>query len=114
MKKIYLTLIAVAFMACNHLEEGTVINMHYEPATKNLMLIPMKVGDITILQQFWVHDNEDWVLTIQGYDGTDLIHENVYVSKECYNQMAISDTWHITDECSFSDDNNHKVKAKKN
>ena len=108
---LYTLLACVFLVCCSHLEDGTVIGKRYEEANRNLVLIPTIVGKVTIMHQYWVYDNEDWVITIEGEKDGKMIHEDVYVTKECYEALNLGDTWIKTDDCSFSDDNNGKTKA---
>ena len=108
---LYAVLACVFLSSCNHLEDGIVIGKRYEEADRNLMLIPMRVGKVTIMQQYWIYDNEDWVITIEGEKDGKMIHEDVYVTKQCFEALNYGDTWIKTDDCSFSDDNNSKTKA---
>ena len=105
-------LLAFGFLAsCNHLEDGTVIRKRHEKASMSLMFIPMKVGKATIMQQYWIYDNQDWVITIEGEKGDKMMQEDVYVTKQCYEALNCGDHWIKTDDCSFSDDNNSKTKS---
>jgi hypothetical protein len=38
---LYMVLGCVILLGCNHLEEGTVVNKHYEPMEKNLIIMPL-------------------------------------------------------------------------
>ena len=102
----------VILIGCNHLEEGTVVNKHYEPMEQNLVMMPLIISNgkttTTMMIPYFVTDNEDYVLHIKGiYKGEEVI-EQVYTSKECYEQMQNGDKWKKTQYCSFSDDNNQK------
>lgn len=108
----YTLLGCVILTGCNHLEEGTVVNKHYEPMEQNLVVMPliMSNGKTTtaMMIPYFVTDNEDYVLHIKGiYKGEEVI-EQVYTSKECYEQMQNGDKWTKTQYCSFSDNNNQK------
>ncbi len=108
----YALLGCILLMGCNHLEEGTVVNKHYEPMEQNLVFIPLVMSNgkttTTTLIPYFVTDNEDYVLHIKGvYKGEEVI-EKVYTSKECYESMQNGDGWVKTQYCSFSDNNNSK------
>jgi hypothetical protein len=94
----YYTLLACVFLlGCNHLEEGTVVGKHYKPMQQNMVLMPTIISNgkiiITVMIPYFVTDNEDYVLHIKGtYKGEEVI-EQVYTSKECYEQMQNGDKW---------------------
>lgn len=109
---LYTLLGCVILIGCNHLEEGTVVNKHYEPTEQNLVIMPLIMSNgkttTTMMIPYFVTDNEDYVLHIKGiYKGEEVI-EQVYTSKECYEQMQNGDKWTKTQYCSFSDNNNQK------
>ncbi len=109
---IYIVLACVLFTSCNHLEEGEVIGRHYEPTTQNIMILPLIMSNgktkTTMMIPYLVTDYEDYVLHVKGlYKGEEVI-EQVYVTKECYNNLQNGGTWYKDDNCSFSDDNNTK------
>ena len=108
---LYAVLACVLLVSCNHLEDGTVISKRYEESNRNLMLMPMRIGKVTIMQQYWIYDDEDWVITIEGEKDGKMIHEDVYVTRKCYEALNYGDTWVKADDCSFSDENNSKTKA---
>jgi hypothetical protein len=109
---LYTLLGCVILTGCNQLEEGTVVDKHYEPMEQNLVLMPLVMSNgkttTTTMIPYFVTDNEDYVLHIKGiYRGEEVI-EKVYTSKECYEQMQNGDKWTKTQYCSFSDNNNQK------
>lgn len=109
---LYTLLGCVILLGCNHLEEGTVVNKHYEPMEKDLVVMPLIMSNgettTTMMIPYLVTDNEDYVLHIKGiYKGEEII-EQVYTSKECYENMQNGDSWTKTKYCSFSDNNNQK------
>tara|TARA_R110000772_G_C12925962_1_gene399088 strand:+ start:132 stop:491 length:360 start_codon:yes stop_codon:yes gene_type:complete len=107
---IYIVL-TVVMASCNHLEEGIVVSKRYEEPTQNLMLIPMTVGKTTIMQQYWVYDSEDWVITIEGVHEGEIEYESVYVTRECYEALEKGNLWIKTESCSYSDNNNTKERS---
>jgi hypothetical protein len=109
MKTIILLIIISLLMACNHLKQGKIVNKHYEPTRTYTMLMPTVIGKTTILIPYIMHDDEDWVLTVEGvYDG-EMRTENVYVSPQCYRQNIV-EYWTKDQDCSYTDDNNTKIK----
>lgn len=100
----------ITLISCNHLEKGTVLKKDYEPEHSYTMIQPMRVGKVTMMIPHRVTDYEDFVLTIEGEYKGEIIHEHVYVSKQCYNSLKPGDTWNKTDDCTFSDENNVKVR----
>ena len=109
---LYTLLVCVILTGCNHLEEGTVVNKHYEPMEQNLIVMPLIISNgkttTTMMIPYFITDNEDYVLHIKGiYKGEEVI-EQVYTSKEYYEQMQNGDRWKKTQYCSFSDNNNQK------
>ena len=109
---LYMVLGCVILLGCNHLEEGTVVNKHYEPMEKNLIIMPLVTSNgkttTTIMMPYLVTDNEDYVLHIKGIHKGEEVTEKVYTSKGCYESMKNGDKWVKTQYCSFSDNNNTK------
>jgi hypothetical protein len=103
----YLMHILVLFIlgSCNQVESGTVIDKRYEEASRDLILIPTRVGKTAIMQQYWIYDNEDWVIIIEG-------GKRVYVTRKYYEVLNKGDRWVKTDSCSFRDNNNSKLRYK--
>lgn len=109
MKKILLPCFFIVFVSCNKLDEGVVLSKKYEPRTEKLQLIPVQIGYITVLQQYCVVDDADYILTIKGiYDGKERV-EYLYVSENKFNCVQIGDTVKIDKDCSKNDNNNQKV-----
>lgn len=105
-------LICVILTGCNRLEEGVVVDKHYEPTEQIVTILPLVMSTgtsvTTIMMPYTMIDNEDYVLHIKGvYKGKEVV-EQVYTSKECYEQMRVGDRWTKTQYCSFSDNNNVK------
>lgn len=108
--KTTLSILAIILLAsCNHLEKGTVLKKHYEPEHSYVSFIPIMTGKTTILVPYIVTDNEDYVLTIEGFYNKEVVHETVYVSKQCYESLNSGDLWVKDQYCSFTDNNNSKV-----
>jgi hypothetical protein len=107
MKQILYILILLA-VGCNPIEEGVVVEHRHEEAKKTLVLMPTLIGKVPVLYPYWMFDDEDWVLIIEGENKT---LKSVYVTEECYNSLEDGDYWRKTSSCSFADDNNRKTKA---
>lgn len=108
---LYTFAISILFASCNHLEKGVIIKKRYEKPERNLTLIPTKIGSVTIMQSYWIHDNEDWIITIEGNKNGKIIHKDVYITKQCYQELKAGDTWIKSADCEYSDENNDKIKA---
>lgn len=109
MKTIVL-IILCALVACNKIESGTVIERIYEPSEKRLVLIPTRVGNVTIFHQHWHYDDEDFILVVENNDTNEKITRRVHVSKSCFDAAKVGDDWYKSLDCSFTDDNNYTIK----
>lgn len=108
MKTIIFIMVAMVMLSCNHLEKGTVLKKEYEPKRSYVSFIPMIIGKVTTLIPYVITDNEDFVLTVEGEYNGEIVHENVYVTKKCYEQMQAGSLWTKDETCSFTDSNNSK------
>lgn len=102
-------LAALLLSSCNHLEKGKVVKKIYEPSNTYPIFIPMRIGRVTTLIPMIMHDDEDFILEISGIHNSDTLNERVYVTKNCYNNLSVGDSWVKTQDCSFTDDNNTKT-----
>lgn len=105
--------IAIAFISCNKLKEGEVIEKWYEPERTYVSLMPMYIGNgktfTVIFIPYIITDNEDYVIKIKGkYKGKDRV-ETVYVNPKEYECLRTGDHFTIGKDCSLTDDNNTKV-----
>ncbi len=109
---IILYVVALLFCGCNKLKEGKVLSKHYEPETQYMMLMPVCVSTgksmITVMIPYWITDNEDWVVEIEGVHDGERVVESVYVSQKQY--WCLREGSHLTlgDDCSEEDENNTK------
>jgi hypothetical protein len=103
-------LIALLCSGCSAtLEYGEVIGMHIEPETQYLALMPIIVGKTTIIQQYWVYDDEDFVLTVRGYDEDGRsITEKWYVTKKEYKKIKLGEIIGYSKEYASREDE-HKI-----
>jgi hypothetical protein len=108
---LYIYFISFLFSSCNKLEKGIIIKKRYEKPERNLTLIPTKIGSVTIMQSYWIHDNEDFIITIEGNKDGKIIHQDVYITKQCYEELNAGDTWIKSKDCEYNDENNDKIKA---
>lgn len=72
-KLLAILLSALSCAGCGaKLEYGEVVSMNVEPESNQLILVPMMISSgktiTTIMQQYWVFDDEDFVLTVRGHD----------------------------------------------
>ena len=83
-KLLYVVLTYVFLASCSYIENGTVIDKRNEEPNKRLMItiIPMKVGNASIPQQYLVNDIEDWAVTTEGKKYGKIIHRDVYISND--------------------------------
>lgn len=94
----------------NNIEEGIIIGKRYEKLDTNLIYLPITIGRLTIVQRHYIYNNEDWIITIEGYEYGKTIRQDVYVTGEYYETLNYGDTWIKTDDCSFIDNNNISVR----
>lgn len=77
-------MILLVLSGCHRLEEGLVIEKEYQPTRTYTIMQPMRIGKVTMLVPHRVTDYEDWVLTVEGAYGAEIIHEHIYVSNACF------------------------------
>lgn len=109
-----MALLIIVLGGCNKLDSGTVISKRYEPARTYVAWMPLTMSTgksiMVIMVPYTIYDNEDYVLRIKGkHKGKDIV-ESVYTSQSCYNKTIVGDHWAKTDDCSFKDNNNRKVR----
>ena len=111
-------LIALLCSGCGaKLEYGEVVAMNIEPESNQLVLIPMTISTgkttTTIMQQYWIFDDEDFVLTIRGHDEDgEIVTENWYVTKAEYEKTAIGDKKGYSREFASREDEHKKTKVR--
>ena len=112
MKKIVFILsIAVLMISCNKIMEGEIIEKWHEDESMTLMLIPQKVGKVTIMQQYWVHDDEDFCVKIKGLNQKGKIKTKVlYLDKEIWSNVEVGENIVIQDD-NWTQDEDEKTKA---
>lgn len=112
MKKIIvLVVILIAMISCKKIDEGKVVEKWHEPATNTLMLIPQKIGDITITQQYWVYDDEDFCVKIEGLNQKGKIKKKtLYLDKKMWETVDVGQNIIINDK-NWTKDEDKKTKA---
>ena len=94
MKKVILIL-AVALIGCTHLEKGHVVDKIYEPDRTYMIMMPMVRSNgkttYTTYYPMLMHDNEDFILTIEDSVDGEIVHENVYVTEDYFNKYNLGD-----------------------
>lgn len=99
--------------SCNKLKEGYVVEKWYEPTRTYVTLMPLVISNgkstTTIMMPYVITDYEDWCIKIKGKYKDEERIETIYISQQQYDCMSIGDYLKLTDDCSKSDDNNHKV-----
>lgn len=107
MKRLLFALL-ICMTSCNHLTEGKIIGKHYEPSRTYTQYHHIYTGRVFIMVPYIIHDDEDWVITIEGdYEG-EKRQETIYVSESYYDNHSIGDMWCKDGDCSYSDENNTK------
>ena len=100
--------------SCNKLEEGDVVEKWYEPTRTYVALMPLIISNgkttTTIMIPYVITDYEDWCVKIKGKYKEEERIETIYVSRKQYERLSIGSHLKLTDDCSMSDDNNHKVR----
>ena len=100
--------------SCNKLEEGDVVEKWYEPTHTYVALMPLIISNgkttTTMMIPYVITDYEDWCVKIKGKYKEEERIETIYVSRKQYECLSIGSHLKLTDDCSMSDDNNHKVR----
>ena len=100
--------------SCNKLEEGVVVAKWYEPTHTYVALMPLVISNgkttTTMMIPYVITDYEDWCVKIKGKYKDEERIETIYVSQKLYEYLSIGSHLKLTDDCSMSDDNNHKVR----
>jgi hypothetical protein len=98
------------------LTEGEIIDKRHEPANDVLMFIPVAMScgkncTTTMLIPYWVHDDEDWVLSVKGQtkDG-DTITEDWYVTEQEYSAAPIGRRESFNENTASKDDEHVKIR----
>ena len=74
------------------LMDTKVLDKQYEPATQFVAVMPMVIGNTTIMIPYTIYDDEDYVLNVMGYTKeNDRKCRRIYVSKEQYDAVRIGD-----------------------
>jgi hypothetical protein len=100
--------------SCNKLEEGDVVEKWYEPTNTYVALMPLVISNgkttTTMMIPYVITDYEDWCVKIKGKYKDEERIETIYVSQKQYECLSIGSHLKFTDDCSMSDENNHKVR----
>ena len=80
--------------------EGEVVEKLHKPYSRTLMLIPLKVGDITIMQQIWIINPERWAVII--YDGE--FQETFYMTELLWEAINIGEYYVFCDNTASRDE----------
>ena len=98
-------------ISCKRIPEGKIIEKWHEDATNTLMLIPQKIGNVTIMQQYWVYDDEDFCVKIEGLNQKGKVKKKtLYLNEETWNGVEVGQTISIEDN-SWTKDVDEKTKA---
>lgn len=104
----------LCLISCNKLEEGNVVEKWYEPTRRYVAVMPLVISNgkttTTIMMPYVVTDYEDWCVKIKGKYKDEEMVETIYVTQKQYECLSIGSHLKLTDDCSMSDDNNHKVR----
>ena len=105
----YVLLVLVIF-SCTQLKEGHICKKEIEPANSYTYMMPIKVGDVTTFVPVIIHDNEDYIIYVEGKEvkSGDIIIKKYYVSKGTYDESRIGDYICINANCHEEDFNNRK------
>lgn len=100
--RVYLAICLLALLAAclPSISAGTVIEKEYEPARRWVQFVPVKIGKVTYLQQYWYTDDEDWTITIEKGEEK----ATIYVDKEVWESTSIGDYVDFGEKVETSDD----------
>lgn len=89
------------------IQEGEVVNKWHEPEHRWLQQVPMKVGSVTIYNQIWHVDDEDWCISIEGTNWSKseptVERRTLYVSESQYNAFKLGDWVRVSDDVDTED-----------
>ncbi len=109
MKNILKIFVIILLFGCQKIESGRILSKWNEPERHYTMLIPVSTGKTMVLIPYYVHDNEDFLIKVQGIsDKGDTITKTFYVSKNRYDTISIGDFICIDGNCNDVDNNNTK------
>jgi hypothetical protein len=93
-KHIFYLLLAAGlfFSGCSKITEGEIIEKWHRKPYQQLVLIPMKVGDITIMQQYWIYHGDAYCLKVKGYNRKQKeVKRTFYLEKDKWGRFKIGD-----------------------
>lgn len=111
---LFLSILMCSAVGCkNKLKEGNIVSKWYEPASTTVIVIPITMTDgkntSVMMVPYFIIDNEDWVIKIQGKYNGKIIDENVYVSQKQFDCVSIGNHFILTKDCSTEDNNNKQI-----
>ena len=111
MKKLVLIFIIIISVSCQKLKYGNVVEKWHEPYRQYLMFMPISTGKTTMMIPYFIHDNEDWCIRVQGVTAKGkIITRKYYLDKLTYDKMMVGKTVCVDGEC---DDDTNNIKVRK-
>lgn len=95
MLRVTITALALCLtMGCEEpLTEGTVTEKQYEPAHTFVALLPVTMGNSTIMIPYTHYDDEDFILVVEGERDGKVIRQRLYVSGHIWNRLEVGEMY---------------------
>lgn len=102
-------MISLFLLSCQKQKYGTITEKWHEPARTYMMLMPVSTGKVTVLIPYFIYDNEDWCIKVNGVtEKGDTVNRTYYVSPEAYDTLNVGKFICIDGNCNEKDNNNTK------
>jgi hypothetical protein len=76
---------------------GVVVGKQYEPEYAAVEMVPTPIATgVTVVQAlipYFIYDNEDWVLVVEGTQGNKVKRVKIYTTEEIFSSYQIGDPY---------------------
>jgi hypothetical protein len=114
-KHIFYLLLATGLflvIGCSKITEGEIVERWHRKPYQQLVLIPMKVGDITIMQQYWIYHGDAYCVKIKGYNRKQKeVKRTFYLDKDKWDTFKVGDFVKIERDFQTDDPTQRKEKV---
>lgn len=116
-KKLILILSILILTGCsNDLTKGEVIDKEYNPAYRQLVLMPVHIYNgktsTMIMVPYWIFHEENWKIEIKCIEKDCNTKQTYYITEKLYNEIKIGDIYEYNEKTDLKKEPTFKTKEK--
>jgi hypothetical protein len=85
------------------LSSGVVIEKRHEPESTVLIMVPIQTGKTTMMIPMYIHDDEDWIVRIEGVWDGEVVQNTLYLPREYWELVEVGDVLQVPEGTEYDD-----------